>query len=78
MTDKIDDGGPAFPESYKGNDMPHEGVGNGLTKREWYAGMALMGLLAGDPPITHEDDVATRIATAVFATADAMIAESKK
>ena len=38
----IDNGGPAFPHW----DGPNGKCFGGLTKREWFAGMALQGLLA--------------------------------
>ena len=39
---EIDNGGPAFPHW----DGPNGKCFGGLTKREWFAGMALQGLLA--------------------------------
>lgn len=39
---EIDSGGPAFPMSHE---EKQTGVW-GLTKREWFAGMALQGLIA--------------------------------
>lgn len=65
---------PAFPG--------HENSGySGMTMREWFAGVALQGMLAspnrklknGDTP----SDVAG-IAETAFILADAMLAESKK
>lgn len=38
------DGGAAFPESYVGADMPHEGIGNGMTLRDYFAAAALQGM----------------------------------
>ena len=34
------DGGPAFPESYVGNDAPYEGIGDGMTLLDYYAAIA--------------------------------------
>lgn len=42
------DGGPAFSESYTGADAPHEGVGGGMTLRDYFAGQALAGIMAHD------------------------------
>lgn len=32
----LKDGGAAFPESYVGADSPHEGIGAGMTLRQYY------------------------------------------
>lgn len=57
------DGGPAFPypSEYWGNGQP------GMSLRDWFAGMAISGLLA-DPGMKPED--AVEIA---FQAADAML-----
>lgn len=47
MSDKIKNGGPAFPhptECSDGRAIPHLG----MTLRDWFAGQALVGILAGD------------------------------
>lgn len=55
------------------------GEHSGLTVREWFAGMALIGILANpdnaraQPPLTHAER-----ADAAFKAADAMLAESAK
>jgi hypothetical protein len=41
MSEKINNGGPAFPESYIGADAPHEGIGNGMTLRDYFAALAM-------------------------------------
>jgi hypothetical protein len=65
--DKIDDGGPAFPRPYQGDD------GN-LTVRDWMAGQALAGLMASriDEP---SREMAARWA---YGLADAMLVERAK
>lgn len=88
MTDK-DSGGPAFPGSK--NNYWHDGLQNrhsvvsysGMSMREWYAGMALQGLIAShaNPNCFHlpaEDADFLRITKAAFGYADAMIEASKK
>lgn len=51
----------------------------GMTMREWFAGMALQGILAGqlafrtDPPLQPAD-----VAKAALNFADALLAEAKK
>lgn len=74
------DGGSAFPESYKGADRPHEGIGGGMTLWDYFAAHAAtafssedLNLWAGGEPSPPK--VVARIA-AEFA--DAMIAERKK
>lgn len=59
----IDTGGPAFP------------VGSyaGMTLRDWLAGMAMQGLLAGDS--SNTPDVCAEWA---YKYADAMLAEKSK
>ncbi len=42
----MSDGGPAFPVSYIGNDEPHEGIGGGLSIRDYFAAAALTGICA--------------------------------
>ncbi len=77
MSDK-DTGGPAFPT----NDLLANGKvhppSQGMTLREWYAGMALQGILAGDHPITHGLDAETVVAEAAHSFADAMLKERSK
>lgn len=78
---------PAMPLSQEMNDRLEEGyfyVGNGLTKREHFAGLAMQGYLAGNmawsdalnggyAPITPEDS-----AHEAVAYADALLAELEK
>lgn len=68
------DGGPAFPseqgETSKGWNQTYE---SGLTKREWFAGMALQGLLANPSTILKQAD----IPELSFEYADAMIRQGK-
>lgn len=68
---------PAFPQSETlgRNSFNHEYGNGGLTKREWYAGMALQGLVSVPEmhPFNHAD--AARMA---FWFADAMLATSKE
>ena len=68
------DGGPAFPseqgETSKGWNQTYE---SGLTKREWFAGMALQGLLANPSTILKQAD----IPELSFEYADSMIRAGK-
>jgi len=80
----IPGGGPAFPTSwerrYRENDewVSETGTDPGLTKRQWFAGMVLNGMLAhptryrprpGAPANWHE-----AIAQEAFEIADALLA----
>lgn len=68
----------AFPEGDKIVEMSDGSKGRfvvGLTKREWYAGMALQGLLARNNVTYTTDD---GVAMTAFRFADAMLAESQK
>jgi len=71
----INDGGPAFPwEQSPGNQN-----NLGLSKREWFAGMALQGILSGAPDGIRYQDIpgVTYLAWAecAFRCADAMFVE---
>ena len=72
----INDGGPAFPILPVGTGDPRDGMSpghNGLSKREWFAGMALVGMLSsGNAHLLerHQDG----LEEAAFLYADAMIA----
>lgn len=74
MTKKIEDGGPAFPHMAADG---HTDYRLGLTVRDWFAGQALVGILAGGfaDTIPH-DDVNGGGDAAFFAYqyADAMLA----
>ena len=84
----MDNGGPAFPHEYKFSD----GTANrddGMSLRDWFAGMALQGLVnAGYRELTNgsvdpEGEVKyvsleSHIAGDCFKQADAMLEERKK
>lgn len=65
----------AFPESYVGNDIPHEGIGGGLTKREYFAAKAMQALRTHYG--WHGIDTGMAASRAVE-DADALIAELNK
>ncbi len=80
----MDNSGSAFPTEDK-----HYGHGNpfggGLTKREWFVGMALQGILASASPNFCTQDKPDgsmtsyeRIAYRCYRQADAMLAASQK
>lgn len=79
---EINDGGPAFPHW----DGPTGKVISGLSKREWFAGMALQGYLSNPtsfgPPVPESDKYNPRLVADVSANfaymlADAMIRAGK-
>lgn len=86
IVSEIKDGGPAFPEAYFENDPGGIGQGilyyPGLTKREWFAGMALKGLLSNRDYIVQVGKVydapTAVIAEQSFEMADAMLKEGEK
>lgn len=64
VTEPVDDGGPAFPTTLR----------PGLTKREWFAGQALAGMLANSE-LTGD---ASEYVEWSYEYADAMLAEGRK
>jgi len=73
-----DDGG--YVNAYcDANDGEHISDYNGISRRDWLAGLAMQGMFA-----SCEDDpkegmkIITSIATLAYLTADAMIAEGRK
>ena len=70
MSDRTD-GGHAFPGLYPGETGPI--WSDGLSKREYFAGMALQGLLANPSTILKQAD----IPELSFEYADAMIRAGK-
>lgn len=76
------DGGPAFPariplvhDADQGKDYPNYDE-SGMSLRDWFAGQALNGLLAGDRQTGW--GLPERAAERSYALADAMIAEREK
>ena len=70
MTDQHNDGGPAFPAAIGYNDLQV-----GMSLRDWFAGQALTGLLAGYYANPDSGGLGSEeIARFVYRQADAMIA----
>lgn len=62
---------PAFPTSHP--DVAYSDyIGGGMTLRDWFAGQALMGLLACGE--AHNEDTSPVTAAASYYIADAMLA----
>ena len=77
----INDGGPAFscPDDYSQDGSPIYGPKNlhGMSLRDWFAGQALQGWMAGyedDTPHPASDDCEKSVAELSYKMADAMIA----
>ena len=72
------DGGPAFPLTASTGD-PRDGVYccNGMTLRDWFAGMALQSYLAGRNN-DNRSTVAESVARTCYGYADAMLYEREK
>ena len=84
MSDKPDDGGPAFP--YRccegpGQDKTYH-FATGMSLRDWFAGMALQGIIAGSVSLGELDNgirsVVDSEALASYMITDAMLAERDK
>lgn len=75
MADERDDGGPAFPvtEKHLQEEYP------GMTLRQWYAGMAMQGMLSDrhGHRVEFEGDE-NAVAHRAFACADAMLAHERR
>ena len=76
MSDIKNDGGPAFPTLTSGSHssgtwLPD--MTDGMSLRDWFAGMALQGMLAQGGEASPTD-----YAMAAFRMADAMLAERNK
>lgn len=72
-----DNGGPAFPTDgfkYDSREVPNR---EGMTLRDYFAGQALMGLVAFDRPNT-EGNKPEHFSRWSYAIADAMLAERAK
>jgi len=66
---KNDDGGPAFPCDSTNKQLPTQ---CGMSLRDWFAGQALMGIIAA-PGCEPDDSHPPGIATLAYMFADAML-----
>lgn len=48
---KINDGGPAFPDCRWDNEMAQEYYHNGMSLRDYFAGQAMIGIIFSQNPI---------------------------
>lgn len=76
MSTKIEDGGPAFPHCFEDiSGHPSWRQSQGMSRRDWFAGQALAGLIQGyavayGSPTNAVDEVVRE----AFGYADAMLA----
>lgn len=82
MTDKIDDGGPAFPT--EPNTQPGFYLHHGMSLRDYFAGQALPAVIVVTSEGNHrpimrdgERTIAPAIARDAYEMADAMLAARK-
>lgn len=68
------DGGPAFPRVVDYHDGDYE-IEPGMSLRDWFAGMALAGMMANPEAL---NEMITDYARACYAFADAMLAERER
>jgi hypothetical protein len=73
MSDKVEDGGPAFPREDRVDGAGYVYEFPGMTLRDWFAGQALAGLMA----YPHNTDTYEKAADKIWTMADAMIAARK-
>jgi hypothetical protein len=79
MSDKINDGGPAFPGDDGWTDRGTHY--HGMSIRDWFAGMALQGMLAANSPCMPEvsdKNVDAIMAREAYNSADAMLIKRQK
>ena len=76
------DGGPAFPQPIflAGNDntINVPSTQNGMSLREWFAGMAMQGICARGPIENETDPSITGVTKHCYRLADAMLKERDK
>lgn len=82
-----EDGGPAFPSTYAIRQVSPDTISKelisdgGLTIRDWFAGMALQGIIASPVPVIIDGrkiKEAMEYAQAAYGFADAMLEARKK
>ncbi len=74
------DGGHAFPQSLTINDNGNIvwGPQGGMSLRDWFAGMALNGMLASDSSVDRTKVNRQLWASIAYSFSDAMLAERSK
>ena len=70
----MNDGGPAFPSEGRIGDVPYIMTNTGMTLLDWFAGMALLGIMRQAANHFHPTDDAKWC----YQIADAMLAQREK
>jgi hypothetical protein len=79
MSDKTDDGGPAFPQ----NDLSGYGMGpspcnnSGLSLRDYFAAKAMQAIITAEG-MSIADEYADKVASFAYDFADSMLKERSK
>ena len=66
------DGGPAFPYSIH-EDMNLSEVCRGITKRDWFAAMAMNGIFSNPETVRHGQDSPSNVCQIAYEIADEML-----
>lgn len=78
MNEIKDNGGPAFPEQFVADGVLMASH-SGMSIRDWFAGMALQGIISGDQDFATEGyPSALDVTHMAYKYADAMLAERNK
>lgn len=77
-TKNVDDGGPAFPTDSECQIGPHRYHFPGMTLRDYFAGMALQGLIFHCAADYSSGSCNAVVVERAFSLADAMIERRKK
>lgn len=74
MSDKISDGGHAFPSTVRHWNDHLDPDQKGMSLRDWFAGQALAGMFRHDGWLNTGDDDQAEVAKRAYHIADAMLA----
>ena len=76
----MNDGGPAFPRDTKWilDGSVSQSGSKGMSLRDWFAGMALQGLLAGNTGEYSSESYARNSSAHAYQVADAMLAARER
>lgn len=80
MSEKLKDGGPAYPTTLRDEraGVQHGTPHPGMSQRDWFAGMALIGLISNSQGVPSDymranANEAERLAQIAFCISDAML-----
>ncbi len=79
VSNKHDDGGPAFPLAPPALKLGEYAITTpGMSLRDWFAGQVLCGWVSDQTVVANNKREAAAIAQSVYLVADAMLAERAK